>query len=220
LCAIRGDKLVSVETIGKALRAGTKCGCYSIFNVVDEGTGGRAKAMLLRAGMPAAALEGKEAWAANLFLSDVLRRLHNVDRASFPDTVLRERAEAKGKSVHSPWRDVREALEYSAGLPEPVQVLMLGKTLDDSDTYSKRVDAWLRAEIDTLSTMANEAAAAHPDIHREINAQQNVEWVERIRQMLANDQVEFVSLDIGHLVGPDNVLTQLEAGGAQVQRSR
>ena len=106
---------------------------YSIFNVVDDGTEGRAKAMLLRAGMPAAALEGKEAWGANLFLSDVLRRLHNIDRASLPDTVLRDLAEAKGKSVHSPWLDVREAVEYSAGLPEPVQILMLGKTLDDSD---------------------------------------------------------------------------------------
>ena len=55
------------------------------------------------------------------------------DRASLPDTVLRDLAEAKGKSVHSPWLDVREAVEYSAGLPEPVQILMLGKTLDDSD---------------------------------------------------------------------------------------
>lgn len=38
--------------------------------------------------------------------------------------------------------------------------------------------------------------------------------------MLATDEVEFVSLDIGHLVGPNNVLSQLEAGGAQVQRSK
>jgi hypothetical protein len=52
---------------------------------------------------------------------------------------------------------------------------MLGEALDDSDTYRKRVDAWLRADIDTLSTMANEAAAAHPDIYREINARQNEE---------------------------------------------
>jgi len=34
--------------------------------------------------------------------------------------------------------------------------------------------------------------------------------------MLVRDDVEFVSLDIGHLVGPDNVLSRLEAEGAQV----
>jgi uncharacterized protein YbaP (TraB family) len=163
-------------------------GSYSIFNVVDEGTGRRARAMLLRAGMPAAVLDGKKAWAANLFLSDVLSRMHNVDRASFPDTILRARAEAGGKSVHSEWRDVREVLEHSAGLPEPVQIQMLGKTLDDWEMYSRRVDTWLRADIDTLSTMANETAAAYPDVYREINAQRNVKWVERIREMLANDE--------------------------------
>ena len=52
----------------------------------------------------------------------------------------------------------------------------------------------------------------------EITAQQNVQWVERIREMLADDDVEFVSLDIGHLVGPDNVLSRLEAAGALVQK--
>lgn len=191
---------------------------YSILNVVDERNGHRAKAMLLRAGLPAAALDGKKPWAANLFLSDVLNRMHNIDRASFPDTVLRARAQELRKPVHSEWGDVREALEYSAGLPEPVQIQMLGKTLDDSDMYSKRANAWLRADIDTLSAMANETAAAYPDVYREINAQRNVKWMERIREMLANDEIEFVSLDIGHLVGPNNVLSQLEAGGAQVQQ--
>ena len=36
--------------------------------------------------------------------------------------------------------------------------------------------------------------------------------------MLANDEVEVVSLDIAQVVGPNNVLSQLEAGGAQVQQ--
>ena len=36
--------------------------------------------------------------------------------------------------------------------------------------------------------------------------------------MLMNDEVEFVSFDIDYLVGPDNVLSQLQAGGAQVER--
>jgi len=66
--------------------------------------------------------------------------------------------------------------------------------------------------------MANEAAAADSDGYREITAQQNAKWAERIREMLVRDDVEFVSLDIGHLVGPDNVLSRLEAEGAQVQK--
>ena len=36
--------------------------------------------------------------------------------------------------------------------------------------------------------------------------------------MLGNEEVEFVSLDIGYLVGPDNLLSCLEAAGAEVQR--
>lgn len=191
---------------------------YSIWNVVDEEIGRRAKAMLLRAGMLAAALDGKKPWAANLLLADVLRRMHNVDLASFPDTTLRARADAQGKVVHSQWSDVEEALAHSAGLPEPVQIEMFGKTLDDSDMYVRRADAWLRADIDTLSTVANETASAYPEVHREINAERNGKGVGRIREMLTTDEVEFVSVDIDYLVGPDNVLRQLEAGGAQVQR--
>ncbi len=83
---------------------------------------------------------------------------------------------------------------------------MLGKTLDDWEMYSRRVDAWLRADVDTLSTMANETAAASSDVYREIAAEQNAKWAERIREMRATDDVELVSLDIGHLVAPDNVL--------------
>jgi uncharacterized protein YbaP (TraB family) len=90
--------------------------------------------------------------------------------------------------------------------------------LHGKGVYSSRVDTWLRADVDTLSKMANETAAAYPDVYREINAG-NVKWVERIRAMLATDEVEFVTLDIAHLVGPNNVLGQLEAAGAQVQRT-
>jgi hypothetical protein len=32
--------------------------------------------------------------------------------------------------------------------------------------------------------------------------------------------LELVSLDVTHLVGPNSVLTQLEAGGVQVERVR
>ena len=51
-----------------------------------------------------------------------------------------------------------------------------------------------------------------------MNVERNMRWVARIRTMLADDHTEFVAIGIGHLVGPDNLLDQLRAGGLDVQR--
>ena len=95
------------------------------------------------------------------------------------DATLRERAESQGKAVHSEWGDVKGALEYTASLPEPVQLRMFGKTLEDSDMYTRRVNAWLAADVDTLAAMADESAAAYPEAYRAVNAERNAHWAER-----------------------------------------
>ena len=191
---------------------------YSILEVIDERDRNRVIALLERAGMSADALDGRKVWLANLFLSQLIDRMNNVDGSALPDTILRARAEAQGKPVRSEWRDVREVVEYSVGLPESVQLQMLGKALDDSESYSSRLDAWLRGDIDFLSGMADEIATDYPDAHRRVNVERNSQWVARIREMLAVGNVQFVSIGIGHLVGPDNVLSQLRADGMEVQR--
>jgi uncharacterized protein YbaP (TraB family) len=95
---------------------------------------------------------------------------------------------------------------------------MLGKALDDSESYAARLDAWLRGDIGELGAMADVTARDYPDAHREVNVERNRRWVARIRTMLTDDNLEFVALGIGHFVGPDNLLSQLRADGLYVER--
>ena len=210
----RGDGGRGNELIG---RLGFSDG-YSVLDVIDEFDRNRVIRLLARAGTSADALEGRKPWLANLFLSQLIDRMNNVNGSSFPDTILRELAETQGKSVFSEWRDIGELVEYSVGLSETIQLQMLGKALDDSDSYGARLDAWFRGDIEALSAMADGTATDYPDAHREVNVERNGRWVARIRTMLADDDVEFVAIGIGHFVGPDNLLTQLRAGGLDVQR--
>lgn len=210
----RGDGDGGNELIG---RLGFSEG-YSVLDAIDESDRNRVIRLLEGAGMSADALEGRKAWLANLFLSQLIDRMNNVNGSSFPDTILRQRAETQGKTVFSEWRDIGELVEYSVGLPETIQLQMLGKALDDSESYGARLSAWLRGDVETLSKVAGATAIDYPDAHREVNVERNMRWVARIRTMLDDDDTEFVALGIGHLVGPDNLLDQLRAGGMDVQR--
>jgi uncharacterized protein len=191
---------------------------YSVLNAIDQSDRNRVISLLERAGMPADALEGRKAWLANLLLSQLIDRMNNIDGSSFPDTVLRQRAEAQGKSVFSEWRDIGELVEYSVGLGETIQLQMLGKALDDSESYGARLDAWLRGDVEALSMIADATAIDYPDAHGEVNVERNSRWVARIRTMLADSDTEFVAIGVGHLVGPDNLLTQLLAAGLDAER--
>jgi uncharacterized protein YbaP (TraB family) len=191
---------------------------YSVLSALDQTDRARVLSLLARAGMPADALEGRRAWLANLFVSQIIDRFNDVDGAASPDTVFRQRAEAQGKSVSSEWRDLGELVEYSVGLAETVQLQMLGKALDDSESYTARLDAWLRGDLDALEALAAPTAVSYPDAYLEVNVERNSRWVARIRTMLADDDTEFVAVGIGHLVGPDSLLDQLLVGGFDVER--
>jgi len=191
---------------------------YSVLDAIDQSNRNRVMRLLERAGMPADALEGRKTWLANLFLSQLIDRINNIDGSSFPDTVLRQRAEAQGKSVLSEWRDIEELVEYSVGLEETVQLQMLGKALYDAESYGARLDAWLRGDVEALSMVADGTAIEFPAAHREVNVERNGRWASRIRTMLTDGNTEFVAVGIGHLVGPDNLLDQLVAAGLKVER--
>jgi uncharacterized protein YbaP (TraB family) len=191
---------------------------YSVLDAVNESDRKRVLSLLEGAGLSADALRGRKAWLANLFLSQLIDRVNNIDGSSFPDTVLRQRAEAQGKSVFSEWRDIGELVEYSVGLQDTIQLQMLGKALDDSESYGARLDAWLRGDVEALSMIADATASHYADAHREVNVERNARWVSRIRTMLDDGDTEFVAVGVGHLVGPDNLLNQLRAGGLAVER--
>jgi len=210
----RGDGDRGNELIG---RLGFSEG-YSVLNAIDESDRNQVIRLLERAGMPADALDGQKAWLAYLSLSQLIDRMNNIDGASLPDTVLRQRADAQGKSIFSEWRDIGDLVEYSIGLQETTQLQMVGKALDDSESYGARLDAWLRADVEALSRMAGATAIAYPDAYREVNVERNSRWAARIRTMLADGDTVFVAIGIGHLVGPDNLLNQLLTDGLDVER--
>ena len=204
----RGDELIN--------RFGFAEG-YSVLDVVGESNRNRVTHLLERAGMPADALDGRKARLANLLLSQLIDGMNNVDAAAFPESILRARAEAQGMNVFSEWRDIGELVEYSVGLSETIQMQMLSKALDDSESYGARLDAWLRGDVAALTRFANATAIAYSDAHREVNVERSSRWVPRIRAMLADTDTEFVAIGIGHLVGPDNLIAQLLAAGFQVE---
>lgn len=191
---------------------------YSVLNALDPPDRGRVIRLLERAGMPATALDGRKAWLANLFVSDLINRNSSVDGASFPDTVFRQRADAHAKSVFSEWENIGELIEYSVALSDEIQLQMLSRALDDSETYRARLDAWVRGDVEALTKLADTTATRYPDAHRVVNVERSSRWVERISTMLDDADTEFVAVGMGHLVGPDNLLNQLRARGLDVER--
>jgi uncharacterized protein YbaP (TraB family) len=121
-------------------------------------------------------------------------------------------------SVFSEWENLGELIEYSAALEDEVQLQMLSRSLNDSDIHSARLDAWLRGDVDALTRLADATALRYPDAHRVVNVERSSGWVGRISMMLGDGDTEFVAVGIGHLVGSDNLLSQLRARGLEVER--
>jgi uncharacterized protein len=191
---------------------------YSVVRQLDGEDHTRLIAALEAAGMSPSSLDGNKAWLAYLMVTNATGLINSVDGAFSPDAVFRGIAETQGKEVGSEWVNFQQFVEFTIALPESVHLQMIRRALTDSESYAALLDAWLRGDLEALTRVAEDWAERYPDAYTHINAQRNRAWAERVLEMLSEGDVHFVSLGIGHFVGPDNLLTLLEAAGLSVRR--
>ncbi|MER3546471.1 MAG: TraB/GumN family protein, partial [Rhodanobacteraceae bacterium] len=144
------------------------------------------------------------------------------DPESGVDKQLRKEFAALGKPVEG-LETAAQQMHVLAGLPQPVAISMLRRTLDDyarADTEIRQLlQDWLHGDVNAIAALENsEMRDRYPALYKALLTDRNRRWARQIAQMLDQHQTIFVAVGAAHLAGPDDVQAQLQKAGIAAMR--
>jgi uncharacterized protein YbaP (TraB family) len=154
-------------------------------------------------------------------------RSQGMQVANGADMVLRQVAEAEGKSVEG-----LETLELQlnmfnhlrAASPMPPKSARVGQPVDNQpmqDLSKAMTDmqlAWKRGDQNVFVRMLDQLDTASPETYRMMFTERNARWADWIAARLQTPGTVFVAVGAGHLAGKDSVLVRLAEKGIESQR--
>lgn len=225
----RSKVLVFETDIEKMQEAGTQLsllekGRYSdgttLKDVLSEKTYQALEDYCQEAGLPMAMLNQLKPSLAMLTLAS----LEMVKLGFTPEGVdihYSRKARKEGKPV--------QGLEK---LDEQIDMLMnMGKGHEDEfvmqslrdmsrtgEMLGSLVKAWKKGDPSALAKLLTEEVNRDfPEMYQELLVDRNNAWLPKIEALFDSDEVEFVLVGTGHLVGPDGILALLRKRGYRVQ---
>jgi uncharacterized protein YbaP (TraB family) len=185
----------------------------------------RLRALLVREGLAANALDSTllaDSYPAVSWLQD---HAMGVDYTLIPERVLRTKAKAAGKSVHSEWASMQDAMGFESGLPKDVRrqfdLELFRRGLDEAENLSegnRRLAEWQVGSLAALDAMDQRNRRLYPILDKLIGADRNKAWTARTASIMARTKSAFVCVGIGHLLGPASIQRYLLKSGVTVRR--
>ena len=175
---------------------------------------------LTKVGLPLGAVQPMKPWWAAVNLSVLQIQKEGFDPNSGVETVLRQEAEAEGKSF-AYLESIDDQLGRLATLPDEVQVDFLISSAESieegGDVLDTLVSEWADGDVNGLALlMANPAMMGSEEIYDALLRKRNEEWVGKIAAMLDEPGRRLIAVGAGHLAGEDSVIRLLEDEGYEV----
>lgn len=185
----------------------------------------RLRTLLVREGLAANALDATrlaDAYSAVSWLQDhSIGANYNV----IPERVLRAKAKAAGKPLHSEWASFADVAQFQNGLPANVrrqlELELFRRGLNETegvDAARQRLAEWLAGNLRGLNVMEVQNRHNYPLLNRLIGTDRNKAWVARTAAIMGRTDSAFVCVGIGHLLGPSSIQEFLRQGGLTVRR--
>ena len=171
-------------------------------------------------GIPSAAFDPFEPWAAAITMSLLAAQKSGFDPNSGVERQLTAAAKVSNKPI-----DGLETMAFQLGvfdsLPEAEQIAFLvetAKMIDDvGSTTDKMVAMWASAETDSLGQLMNEGLTSRT-LYDALLTKRNANWAKWISARMAKPGVTFMAVGAGHLAGPTSVQNLLPAYGLSATR--
>jgi uncharacterized protein YbaP (TraB family) len=142
-----------------------------------------------------------------------------------PLSVLTAAAGSDGKTVRTEFPDAKSLIDFFAAAPPAAQVQYLTYTIDtveasaaDPGAWPRRETAWAAGDLSLETERVLGEMRRYPLCYETQTAVRNRRWPARFRAMLDGGGMTFVLVGADHLVGPESVLSQLEAAGLRARR--
>ena len=199
----------AMDQKGKALRSKMNDADRAVF-----------EAAMGKLGIPAAALDPFEPWAAAMTLSILAMQKSGFDPNSGVEKQLTAAANISKKPISG-----LETMEFQLGvfdtLAESEQVQFLVETAKDIDdagaTVDKMVDLWAAPDPEKLGALMNEEMTSR-SLYDALLTKRNANWAKWVSAHMAKPGVIFVAVGAGHLAGPTSVQALLPAYGLNATR--
>jgi uncharacterized protein YbaP (TraB family) len=171
-------------------------------------------------GIPSAAFDPFEPWAAAITMSLLAAQKSGFDPNSGVERQLTAAAKVSNKPIGG-----LETMAFQLGvfdsLPEAEQIAFLvetAKMIDDvGSTTDKMVAMWASAETEGLGQLMNEGLTSRT-LYDALLTKRNANWAQWISAQMKKPGVTFMAVGAGHLAGPTSVQALLPAYGLTATR--
>lgn len=171
-------------------------------------------------GIPAAAFDPFEPWAAAITMSLLAAQKSGFDPNSGVEKQLTAAAKINNKPIEG-----LETMAFQLGvfdsLPEAEQIAFLvetAKMIDDVGSITdKMVTLWSSAETESLAHLMNEGMSSRT-LYDALLTKRNANWAKWISAQMKKPGVTFMAVGAGHLAGPTSVQALLPAYGLTATR--
>ncbi|MEK6637421.1 MAG: TraB/GumN family protein [Pseudomonadota bacterium] len=165
-------------------------------------------------GIPSAAFDKLEPWAATLTLPLVSFMKSGIKLDSGVEMTLLATMKADGKKLMT-LETVEEQMGYLDALPEAIQIAFLKSTVADFPKAGPLTDevmaVWAKGNPEALDMLLNKSMAATPQVEKVLLNDRNARWAEWVEKRMAKPGTVFMAVGAGHLAGKNSVQEKLKA---------
>lgn len=229
--AVAGSQGLIIETIvdnsnpqalaGELARLGFREGLPPLATRVPAEKRALLESAIAKTGIPRAAYDRMETWAAAFMLLGVQFKDLGLSGDAGVETVLRSAFTQAGKPVGQLETNT-EQLSLFDTLPESAQRALLEGAIDTpaamNAQFQQMINAWTRGDVDAIAASFNEDLSGSPELHEALLKRRNVNWTRWIERRMATPGSVFVAVGAGHLAGADSVVAMLQKNGYRVRR--
>ena len=188
---------------------------------VPPGKRAALDAAIKQSGLPRAAFDRMETWAAAFMLLGNQFKAMGLKAGAGVESTLRTSFASQGKSVGQ-LETNREQLSFFDGLPEAAQRGLLEGAIEEPKGMSKDFDrmlaAWARGDVAAIAASFNRDLASSPAMRDALLNRRNANWSRWVEQRMAKPGSVMVAVGAGHLAGRNSLVDMLQREGLTVRR--
>jgi uncharacterized protein len=229
VAAMKASQGLYLETVlddpaktGATLRdLGMSAGLPPLLDRVPADKRAALQKTVARSGVPLAALDKFETWAAALTLASAGLRDLPVSSEYGAEAVLMKRFRGEHKPV-SGLETTEQQLGFFDGLPEAAQRKFLVSVAEDDKTAKAEFDAmiaaWGAGDVKKIALTFDDELKLSPELSDTLLHKRNANWATWIAERMAKPGTIFVAVGAGHLAGDGSVEDLLAKRGIRVSR--
>jgi uncharacterized protein YbaP (TraB family) len=179
------------------------------------------EAAIAKSGVPRAAFDRMETWAAAFTQRGIQFRSIGLEGGEGVETNLKTANRGAGKPVGQ-LETNREQLGFFDTLPETAQRTLLEGSIDAPGDmrvhFQGMLEAWLRGDVASIAKTFNEDLSGSPELMDALIRRRNENWTNWITQRMRQPGTIMIAVGAGHLAGNGSVQQYLQKRGLKVKR--